>query len=299
MSLPFGFSVDEKNLLLSERGRVPLIFWRLKPNFGDLLSPWLIEKMSGRAVEPVFGRVRPVGGRELLRFHWREFRRKTPPNYVAIGSILSRARANSLVWGAGSFGTEQSCQLNPAARYFAVRGPLSRQLLLNAGADVPPVYGDPALLTPLFFADDVPKTHDIGLVLRWSETSWLKTEGNDQIKIVDLGSSDVERTLREMLSCRNILSSSLHGLIIADAYGIPNAFLSSNSPKGGEFKFFDYFASVDKFRKPLVIPDSSGLLDLDAIQRVSFDGRPISFDSKALLAACPFLTEEHAIERQA
>lgn len=289
MNLPFDLEVCPKDLLLTASGKVPLIYWRIAPNFGDLLSPWLFERIVGKAVEPISGRVRPVAGFKLLKFYWRQYRRKTPPNYVAIGSIMSRVRDNSQVWGSGSFGTEQACQLNTRAKYFAVRGPLSRLLLLNAGAEVPEVYGDPALLCPLFFPDDVSKTHDIGLVLRWSEASWLQTQGDEHVKIIDLGSYDVEGTLRDILSCRNILSSSLHGLIIADAYGIPNAFLRSASPKGGQFKFLDYFASVDKFRKSVVIPERQGLLDLTAVKDVQFDGRTINFEAEKLLAACPFL----------
>src|SRR5690606_41422923 len=60
-------------------------------------------------------------------------------------------------------------------------------------------------------------------VLRWSET-----ERNDKmdipgVKKIFLGSDDIEGTIDDMLSCKRIVSSSLHGLILADAYGIPNA----------------------------------------------------------------------------
>lgn len=46
----------------------------------------------------------------------------------------------------------------------------------------------------------------------------------------------------QIYSCQSILSSSLHGLICADAYNIPNLWLKQKLNEG-DFKFLDYFAS--------------------------------------------------------
>jgi pyruvyltransferase len=46
-------------------------------------------------------------------------------------------------------------------------------------------------------------------------------------------------------SCRYILSSSLHGLIVADSLGIPNAWLDAPDLIGGRFKFDDYYSALD------------------------------------------------------
>ena len=83
-----------------------------------------------------------------------------------------------------------------------------------------------------------------------------------------------------------------NGLIIADTYGIPNAWLSSKTPKGGEFKFFDYFLSVDKVRYGQTYDVKRLGLDVSVLhEHFDFDGRPIKFDAVALLRACPFLKE--------
>lgn len=266
------YSVDPARLLLTDAGEVPLIHWPVAPNFGDDLSPWLFGKLTGK---PVFQS------------------KGDGPAYVGIGSILNRVRDNSIVWGTGSFGPEPPREINRRARYTAVRGPLTRARVLDRGAACPRVYGDPALLTPLFYAPKARKTHDIGLVLRWSEDKWLGRKAGDGVKIIDLGTRDVESVLNDILSCRRIITSSLHGLIIADAYDIPSAWLSSPSPKGREFKFYDYFLSVDKVRHADVFDMAAGVLTvatLDAAFR--FDDRAISFDQDALLDACPFLTRK-------
>lgn len=289
MGLP-NYRVKQDALIKDQAGRVPLIYWPVTPNFGDLLSPWLFEKLTDCSIAHVPAKVVPSNG--VVRF-LKEISARGPerhPNYVGIGSIMSRVRDRSVVWGTGAFGTEQKGQLNKRAQYHAVRGPLSRQLLLNRGLEIPEVYGDPALLAPLFAEAPKEKTHEIGLVLRWSEFEWIKAEAGTGVTLIDLGSSDVDGTLAKILSCKRVITSSLHGLIIADAFGIPNAFLGSKTPKGGIFKYLDYFASVSKFRKPTTFDVASERLDIANLEaKFEFDDRPIDFNSDDLLRACPFL----------
>lgn len=272
------FTVDQDRLILKDDA-IPLTYWVNAPNFGDLLSPWLFTKLTGKKTKLVFSDVK--GSKKILK----------KPAYIAIGSILSRVQDKSIVWGSGSFGTEQKGQISKEAQYHAVRGPLTRCLVNNVGAKCPDVYGDPALLIPLVYNPDVKKEYEIGVVLRWSEKKWLtEAEVGPGVKIIDLGTDDVEGVLKEMKRCKRILTSSLHGLIIADAYGIPNAWLSSRTPKGGEFKFYDYFLSVDKVRSSKrydVV--KRGLAQEPLLAHFEFDGRSIKFDYEKLLDACPFL----------
>lgn len=257
-------------------GRIPLIWWTDTPNYGDLLSPWLVGRVAQRPV--VFAPSRH-------------------PSYVAVGSVVTRARAGSVVWGAGSFGSERRSLFRSDAEYRAVRGPLTRSRLLDVGIDCPRVYGDPALLVPVYFWPETEKTHEVGIVIRHSEHLWrdVAPEGGP-VKVIDFGSSDIETVTREILSCRNIISSSLHGLIVADAYGIPNAWLGTDGrvggsrPNGGEFKYIDYFASVDKLRRPHEVDLRGGSWTPETLaERFEYDDRPIDFDHAALLDACPFV----------
>lgn len=273
------FEVDHENLLLEDE-MIPLTYWVLNPNFGDLLSPWLVTKLTG--IETKLVRVGTEPNKKLLK----------KPTYISTGSILSRAQDTSIVWGSGSFGTEQSGQISNNAKYHAVRGPLARCLVQNNGVSCPAVYGDPALLSPLVYNPEVKVEHEVGVVLRWSEKEWLNVKPGKGVKLIDLGTGDIERVIREMKSCKAIITSSLHGLIIADTYGIPNAWLSSKTPKGGEFKFFDYFLSVNKVRYGQTYDVKRLGLNVSVLhEHFDFDGRPIDFDAVALLKACPFLRE--------
>jgi pyruvyltransferase len=163
-------------------------------------------------------------------------------------------------------------------------------LVNNVGGSCPAVYGDPALLAPLVYNPDVEIKHEVGVVLRWSEKSWLKVKPGKGVKLIDLGTSDVEGVIDQIKSCKKIITSSLHGLIIADTYGIPNAWLSSSTPKGGEFKFYDYFLSVDKIRHANSYDiDKKGLGLNTLLSEFDFDDRYINFAPNKLLDACPFL----------
>lgn len=249
-------------------GKIPLRWWRHAPNFGDLLSRWLATKISGYETVEVRGE---------------------RPNYVAIGSIIGMAKPTSIVWGTGSFGFDPNETICETATYLAVRGPLTRSKLAMSGVVCPRIYGDPALLTPEFYRPDIKPVHEVGVVLRWSEDKWNNALKGDGIKKIFLKTDEIEKTIDEILSCKRIITSSLHGLIIADAYGIPSAWLASDTPNGREFKYWDYFASVDKNRPPQVYDMSqSGLTARKLLEEFKFDDREIKFDADALKGACPF-----------
>ncbi len=254
-------------MLLDDAGNLKLHWWDFKPNFGDLLSPWLAEKISGRSVA---------------------FAEKRSESYVSVGSILSHVGDEGIAWGTGSFGTENSKQIGHGAEYTAVRGPLTRNILERNKIKCPRVYGDPALLVPRYHAPAVEKTHELGIVLRWSETN--RNEHNiPGVKPIYLGRDDIEGVLDDFLACENIISTSLHGLIIADAYGIPNAWLDSGTPKGLEFKYWDYLISVGKTRAPQEYKlHTPGLTAQKLLAEMNFDGRDIELDLDPLFEACPY-----------
>ena len=150
-------------------------------------------------------------------------------------------------------------------------------------------YGDPALLVPAYFAPKVSKTHTYGIVARWSETRWRDAGIGPDVKLIDLGRTDVEGVIEDMLSCRYIITGSLHALILADAYGLPSAWVMTGTAEGGEFKFFDYFTTVNKFRNAQPFDFASPVTAARLRGSLDFDSRPIRFDHRQLLDACPFL----------
>ncbi|MBX5446790.1 polysaccharide pyruvyl transferase family protein, partial [Sphaerobacter sp.] len=208
--------------------RVPL-WWMETPypgNFGDVLNPYVIEKLTG--APPKLSA--PGAG------------------VLAIGSIIKFAKANTRVWGSGS--PRLTDRLSAEATYCAVRGPATRRLVLDSGAECPEVFGDPALLLPILYQPRVQKRYALGLVrhhVHADEPLALSAEVQE-IDILRCGYGEIERFIDEVCECEAIVSTSLHGLIVAQAYGIPaiwGTFSSSEKGiQGGDVKFIDYFASV-------------------------------------------------------
>ncbi|WP_229669680.1 polysaccharide pyruvyl transferase family protein [Microlunatus endophyticus] len=264
--------------LIETDGKVPLNYFVYKPNFGDLLSPWLVRHITGRDVV--------VADRRS-------------PHYVVIGSIINQGTDQSIFWGTGMYGTESAKEVPSGAQYLAVRGPLTQAKLGAArgfGVRAPKTYGDPALLLPLYYQPRVPIRYEYGVAVRWSERTWAHAEYGPGVKLIDFGHSDVEAVIRDLLSCRRIVTSSLHGLIVADAYGIPSAWLGSKSPRGGVFKFYDYFASVDKFRRPHEFNPAKEPVTVERLrQAFTFSDQPIQFDYRALLESSPFLRRKRDV----
>ena len=242
-------------------------FWSKTKNWGDALSPRLVELISGRQA----------------RFDhnpncWKHF---------VIGSILDHADHYSIVWGSGMISPEALPKQTPSAIH-AVRGPLTRERLLLAGISCPAVYGDPALLLPRFFDPKRERKRKIGIIPHYSDQGhpWLETiQKEDDVTIIDIYSG-IESFVEELVSCDCILSSSLHGLICADSYSIPNRrMVLHGNLIGDDFKFSDYYAAADTQAEPPIHPKAhESAADLiPAIERTCEN-----FDLDRLFNACPF-----------
>jgi len=252
----------------------PSLFWWEGPypgNLGDIVNPYIVEKVGG--IPPRYG-AKGVG-------------------ICAIGSIIKFAKSGTPVWGSGS--PHEDDELAPDADYRAVRGPFTRALVLKNGGTCPEIYGDAAWLLPVLYSPPVAKTARTGLILHYTHEAASLAIGPDirQIGIRRLGYDQIEAFLDELLSCERIVSSSLHGVIIAQAYGIPAALAtvsdSHEQLHGDGIKFRDYFASVG-------IHSSVTPVDLSTLGPITdasfaphhFIQVPQRINLTALLGAAPF-----------
>lgn len=214
------------------------------PNWGDHINPYIIQKITGKTVlESTFG---------------------MSEHLIAIGSIFRKANRNSIIWGTG-FISKTSSFKEPPKLIAAVRGPLTGKRLEELGCKNPKIYGDPALLMPRFYRPKSEKKYSVGLVAHYLEkndavVNYLEKLG---VHMVDI-QLPVEEFIDELCQCEAIISSSLHGLIAADAYGIRNRWLTlSDKLKGGEFKFQDYYNSIGYFNEvPLLAKELMSALSI-------------------------------------
>jgi pyruvyltransferase len=219
-----------------------------RSNLGDILSPVIASIVSSKKVK---------------RVSKRQTRKKE--HYFMIGSILQRCTRHSTIWGSGFISADSVCAEIPA-KVLAVRGPLTRDKLLSMNIPCPEVYGDPALLLPeIHTKPNKQAQFELGIIPHYldKKEDWLKQEflKDRRIKIIDIQNKNAEQAIDEILDCQKIISSSLHGLIIPDAYGIPSLWIEFSKPlEGSGFKFQDYFASVNRLQeKPVAIEHYNSL----------------------------------------
>lgn len=229
-------------------------------NWGDDLNYYFLRELTGR----------PVVMYHNFKFaKW--FRLK---NYLCIGTLLDAvnySNSQTIVWGSGVSGQERTF-VNPQ-KILSVRGPKTKEFCDRYCVQCPEVFGDPALLLPLVYqprrgvqclkaassVQEVQKaSYRLGIIphvvdLHHPVIEEIREKHADEILIIDLAHykkwTDV---IDQICSCERILSSSLHGLIVSDAYQVPSCWIElSGNISGGYFKFLDYASSVERdFNKP-------------------------------------------------
>ncbi|MDR3152153.1 MAG: polysaccharide pyruvyl transferase family protein [Bifidobacteriaceae bacterium] len=210
-------------------------------NFGDILTSKLIEKYFHKLVK------------------------HAPPLYSELagaGSMLERLICQKqtnkpFVWGSGFILDDISEIDYNSAKFALLRGKLTLSRIKNIPREkngkkreIP--LGDPGLivdkLVPKINYKDIgsdKKSKKIGIVPHASEINLpvIKLlEKNEDIEIIN-PVGEVEEVVKKISQCKFILSSSLHGLITADSYQIPNLhLLISDRLHGGIYKFQDYYS---------------------------------------------------------
>lgn len=211
-------------------------------------------------------------------------------NILCIGSIISwMTNSKSIIWGSGVVYPNQKIAFSPK-KVCAVRGPLTRKYLIEQGINCPEVYGDPALLFPLFYKPQTAKTHKYGIIphFRDKDNDLLRELGNrPDVLIIDVQNIHPwHKFIDDINRCSYILSSSLHGIIISDAYEIPNCWVEFPSGESKRFAFFDYLQSV---RRDNVIPIQLNISEgLDGVDSNLLNWKAPQIDIKELINTCPF-----------
>ncbi len=169
-----------------------------------------------------------------------------------IGSVMRVLKHGDIVIGTGIMRETDEFPQAKYCTFHAVRGKLTRDIIIRGGGVVPEVYGDPAVLMPLMFNPKVEKTHKVGIIPHFVDYSLISEDFGDHLaggkswKLIDVF-LPYPQFIEEMLSCDHIVSSSLHGLILAEAYGLSAEWVVlSDKVLGNGFKFKDYLTGTDR-----------------------------------------------------
>ena len=213
------FFIFSSNFLFADP--LPLFFWKRAlnvENFGDSLSPLIIEKIIGKKITCINS---SISSQKIL----------------AIGSILHFAKDGDIIWGSGINGKiDPSCHNFSTLLVFAVRGPLTRDFLLERGIFCPEIYGDPAILLPDLFPQLQPTGEKPFIVI----PNLNEIQAYRGLPNVVLPTQEPMKVIKEILKARFVISGSLHGIIVAEAFGIPARLLRLTEAEH-LFKYFDYY----------------------------------------------------------
>jgi hypothetical protein len=214
-------------------------------NIGDALSPVMVALLSGRDVK----------------------RLPTKSKSIRMGCVGTIGHGFSggevFFWGTGSsrwanpsapIGERMDFKVTPDSRFkvMATRGPISESILTQKAEPTVGVYGDPVWLLPQFYRPHVEKKWKIGVIVHLSELSDRDPEAHlrlelerynipaelrDDIRIINTVSSidmmGIKGKIDEILACERIVSTSLHGMVFAESYGIPCLHFPSTGGESG------------------------------------------------------------------
>ncbi len=240
------------------------------PNVGDQVNPLLLAAITGR---------RAVQATDLFQ-----------PHLLAVGSLMARSTRVSQVWGTGVIDPDGGVGGVMKANVHAVRGQLSYAALRSSGVSMGDVaLGDPAFLAPelLGISKAAAPSYAIGLVRHYLDRDnpmWARWKAAPGVVDLDVGAAPGV-FLAQMAQCAVVISTSLHGLVFAEALGIPNLWVRAGDALiGGEFKFRDWFSTT---RRPQAAPHLLQANDAPADLAAGAAIRESAIDASALRSAFP------------
>lgn len=231
-----------------EKGGVNLHWWKQSgdvQNVGDRLSPVVVEYVCSLFNQPP--------------------RKQSRTRHLyAIGSIIDGGYQDATVWGSGLLRGKNQYWW----RHFrkldirCVRGPETRRVLMNNGYICPEVYGDPAVLMPLIY-----KARDSANKTEYRVVPHM-IYGSNYPNFLNPNTNDWQDFIDKIVQSKLVISSSLHGIILAEAYGVPAILLNDHGMN--LYKYQDYYYSTGRtefpiaksveealFMQPAPIPDFS------------------------------------------
>lgn len=242
-------------------GYVNIEWWHVRynqkfQNLGDMLSEVVVDYMldTNKIKDKYLGKTKHL---------------------YSIGSILFFEKQNATVWGTGSLhlmqGTLKNVINNRILRKLdirMVRGPKTRDNLLRLGISCPEYYGDPAMLMPLIYKPSIERMNYVLVICHFRDSILNRPKmimGNEIVYLSAL-TEDWKKSIDIIIGAKFVISSSLHGLIIAESYGVPAILLK---PKTEEdlFKYDDYYWGTGRKTYPVVETIEEGIcVDLSNYQ---------------------------------
>lgn len=246
---------------------LPLYYWQQPDfvNFGDYISLKLVERIVNCPVKV------------HKNYPWNNY-----VKLIGIGSMLSFAKDNDVIWGTGINGKLLDTKLYPFKKLDirAVRGPRTRAYLWdNFHVAAPEIYGDPGLLIPYLFPEFKRKKNPSRPFILIPHYSENKLFPKSEFPYVVYPTDPWDEVIRQILDSEFVISSSLHGLVIADAFGVPSRMIKITDTEP-YFKYQDYYEGTGR-------PDFAFATSIEEALQMGGE-KPCQCDLKKLFEVFPF-----------
>lgn len=213
------------------KNQINLEWWQRTTNLGDALAPIIYEWI-------------------LRKYHLDKNKRTNKTIHLnTVGSLIGQGHYDAVIWGSGVLDQRNTTNLVNQRKYRkldvrAVRGPISYIVLKICGYECPQVYGDPAILMPYIYPkkENCQKEYDTSVIFHHTQ------ENSDtyDCHIINIRTKDYKHFIDEICKSKKIISSSLHGIILAETYGVP-AIMLKKGMSNEIVKFFDWYYSTSRF----------------------------------------------------
>lgn len=202
-----------------------LVYYKaIENNFGDDLNPFVFKKILG------------------------DFKNYKDVDFVGIGSIIDERLTNDkfkVVFGSGLRDVNYKCNFDKFDIRF-LRGPLSSRFLGNKK-----FITDSAYLLGLLDFKKPEKKHKLSFMPYYKlmkSYNWKLFQTLTGINIID-PTNNVEDVINDILSSKKVISTAMHGAIVADVFRIPwNRFHMPHTSEESffsEFKWKDWLQSIE------------------------------------------------------
>lgn len=218
--------------------KVNIIYWKYNyglGNFGDELSHIITNTLLDKSKTKLY----------------HNHRDKNHESMVALGSYLHSGKEGDKIWGTGILDNFKHSNLKKL-KYYSVRGYKTLEKLENEKIDITNIkIGDPALILPHLYKPEINDKYKNKILIIPNHAKMnsyekrmkeIKDKDNDYV-LIDPCLTNIKTIIDGIYSSKFVISSSLHGLILSDAYNKPNVWMYETM-EYGDFKYFDYYSSI-------------------------------------------------------
>lgn len=269
------------------------VYYAKVPNMGDILNREVIHKCFGYDVvrrNYLIGKVSGIGS--------------GLGNYTLEGNITKKILKKIsgiffpevYIWGTGfvSYKEKDEKIYKKKIKFCAVRGELSKKRIEKlTGQNIKNMpTGDAGILASYLLDSKIEKKYSVGIIAHYKEKNekvfdTLLNKFPNSV-IIDVQDTPLNVT-RKIAECECIISSSLHGLIIADSLRVPNIHIVvTNNLLGDGFKFDDYYSAYG-LKHNFVDMNKKSIDDLKYVyENYKITDKMVEEKKKAMIESFPF-----------